>query len=142
MSLQKEYESYLAHYGVPGMKWGVRKEQYKSMTRMQKKSLKALGEYAQSYNRHQKRLAKGKKLSARQIRQDEAYKSVKKGLERVLKVKINDKSLADSRLKGALAIMALSGGSALAMNIISSKRQALFNKMDLAAFLDEQAGLQ
>lgn len=27
MSLQKEYESYLAHYGVPGMKWGVRKEQ-------------------------------------------------------------------------------------------------------------------
>lgn len=26
MSLQKEYESYLAHHGVPGMKWGIRKE--------------------------------------------------------------------------------------------------------------------
>lgn len=25
MSLQNEYESYLAHYGVPGMKWGIRK---------------------------------------------------------------------------------------------------------------------
>lgn len=26
MSLQKDYESYLMHYGVKGMKWGVRKE--------------------------------------------------------------------------------------------------------------------
>lgn len=25
MSLQKEYETYLAHHGVKGMKWGIRK---------------------------------------------------------------------------------------------------------------------
>ena len=32
MSFQKEYEDYLAHYGVPGMKWGHRKSQAKGYT--------------------------------------------------------------------------------------------------------------
>ena len=30
----------LKHFGVPGMKWGVRKEQYKNLNRSQKKELK------------------------------------------------------------------------------------------------------
>lgn len=34
-------ESYLAHHGVKGMRWGVRKAVYKSMTRQQKKKQKA-----------------------------------------------------------------------------------------------------
>ena len=31
----------ISHYGVKGMKWGVRKSEYKSMSRDKKKSVKA-----------------------------------------------------------------------------------------------------
>lgn len=34
------YESELYHYGVKGMKWGVRKEVYKSANRQQKKAIR------------------------------------------------------------------------------------------------------
>ena len=34
-------EEALAHYGVKGMKWGVRKDEYSSMTRSQKKQTKS-----------------------------------------------------------------------------------------------------
>lgn len=33
-----ENSNYLAHYGVPGMKWGVRRSVYKSMTSEQKRA--------------------------------------------------------------------------------------------------------
>ena len=32
MSFQKEYEDFLIHYGVPGMKWGHRKSQHANYT--------------------------------------------------------------------------------------------------------------
>ena len=31
----------ISHYGVKGMKWGVRKSEYRSMSRDKKKSVKA-----------------------------------------------------------------------------------------------------
>lgn len=37
MSLIEQYDKELYHYGVKGMKWGVRKSEYKSMTKEQKK---------------------------------------------------------------------------------------------------------
>lgn len=40
MSLVEEYNKELYHYGVKGMKWGVRKEKYNSMSPAQKKKTK------------------------------------------------------------------------------------------------------
>lgn len=42
MSFQKEYEDYLMHYGVRGMKWGVRKKTYKSLNKAQRKVLRGV----------------------------------------------------------------------------------------------------
>ncbi len=38
MSFQKDYENYLMHYGVKGMRWGIRKDRYKSMSRCGRKA--------------------------------------------------------------------------------------------------------
>lgn len=36
-----DYQEYLMHYGVPGMKWGVRKSSLKGMSRSERKATKA-----------------------------------------------------------------------------------------------------
>lgn len=41
-------EDYLQHHGVPGMKWGVRKDKYKSMNRDQRKQTRK--EFKKKYN--------------------------------------------------------------------------------------------
>lgn len=40
MSITKQYNNELYHYGVKGMKWGVRKAEYNAMTRSQKRDTK------------------------------------------------------------------------------------------------------
>lgn len=35
--MKPSFDNYLEHYGVVGMKWGVRKDKYKSMSRQKKK---------------------------------------------------------------------------------------------------------
>lgn len=53
MSLQKEYEVYLAHYGVPGMKWGIRKanEAYRRYDRQANKMRSLIAVAADYANR-------------------------------------------------------------------------------------------
>ena len=96
---QEKYESYLrhanaskedelAHFGVPGMKWGVRKSVYKSLNRRQRKALKAYGTGRHGADIMEK--AGRPKSSTKSIRN---YKSK---LEKAMGVKINDKSAAGS----------------------------------------------
>lgn len=51
---------YFMHYGVPGMKWGVRKDRYKSMSRSERKSAKAKYKSNMKANREQYKTAKKK----------------------------------------------------------------------------------
>ena len=37
MNFKERYEDYLMHYGVPGMRWGVRKADYKAMSPQQRR---------------------------------------------------------------------------------------------------------
>lgn len=99
MSFQKEYENYLvhsgviseeelAHYGVPGMKWGVRKSVYKTLNRRQRKALKAYGQGRLGADIVEKRGTP--KSSTKSVRN---YKSK---LEKAMGIKINDQSAAGS----------------------------------------------
>ena len=74
MSFQKDYENYLchsgfiseeelAHFGVPGMKWGVRKSTYKSLNRRQRKALKAYSTTG-AYTEQMRSASKNKRLSS------------------------------------------------------------------------------
>ncbi len=111
MSFQKEYEDYLvhsgviteeelAHYGVPGMKWGVRKSVYKSLNRRQRRALKSYGTMREGANRLKKR---GNYSGHREANK---YKAK---LERAMGIKINDESAAGSSKNGSL-IRGLVGG--------------------------------
>ena len=40
MSITERYNNEIYHYGVKGMKWGVRKSEYKSMSKRQKKQVR------------------------------------------------------------------------------------------------------
>lgn len=39
---QERYEDFLMHYGIKGMKWGVRKETYKSLNKYQRRVLRGV----------------------------------------------------------------------------------------------------
>lgn len=39
---QERYEDYLMHYGIKGMKWGVRKKTYKSLNKYQRRVLRGV----------------------------------------------------------------------------------------------------
>ena len=113
---QEKYENYLrhanantndelAHFGVPGMKWGVRKSTYKSLNRRQRKALKAYsttGAYAEQIRKRSKTMDRSsnqyKKASA-YVKNADAYKSK---LERVLGTKINNDSSRGSATNSIL----------------------------------------
>ena len=100
MKFQEKYEDYLvhngfvtedelAHFGVPGMKWGVRKSVYKSMNRRQRGALRS---YATSVGRHNSYFASKKKASARA----KADAKQKARLEKALGTSINNESAIGS----------------------------------------------
>lgn len=104
MSFQNEYEDFLAHYGVKGMKWGVHKSVYKNMTKSERKALRGVAEsaaerhYAEArYNRFNKRYtkkmakatAKGNSKKAREYAQrlkenTTNYKNINKNWNNIL----------------------------------------------------------
>lgn len=98
MSFKEEYSDYLVHYGVPGMKWGVRKSVYKTLDRGQKRTLKDYAQRASLYT------AIRSKASIRQDKSSKAYaKAVSKAFKldhdrvsKLLNTKIDD-VLAASR---------------------------------------------
>lgn len=47
------YQTYLMHYGVPGMKWGVKKSSLKTMSRSERKAAKAKYKQNLKDNRNQ-----------------------------------------------------------------------------------------
>ena len=122
MSFQKEYEDYLAHFGVPRMKWGVRKSVYKSMNRNQKRALRA---YATSVGRHTSVFASrdSAKVKARKKADDRQ----KARLEKALGTKINSASAAGSYKNHNLANYLLNPignvGSVIANSVRSSRNK-------------------
>lgn len=86
----------LKHFGVPGMKWGVRKEQYKNLNRSQKKELK-------KYSRL---------LLSRKAKDKVEAKNLKKKLEDALKIKINSQSAGKERAytRGLIAVSTILAG--------------------------------
>lgn len=97
--IQEEYKDYLyhagfitedelAHYGVPGMKWGVKKSVYKTLNRRQRKALRAYGTGRHGADIMEK--TGQPKSSTKSVRN---YKSK---LEKAMGIKINDKSAAGS----------------------------------------------
>lgn len=139
MRFKEEYSDYLEHHGVKGMKWGVRKEQYKALNSSQRRALKALGEGSVAYNRNKRKLAKGKNLSNSQKEYMKNYESVKKAAEQILKLKIDDKSLESSR-RGNMLIASLL--SPIAANVISSNRFNRFQTMSIANDIDVANGVR
>ena len=126
MSFQKEYENYLvhsgiiseeelAHYGVPGMKWGVRKSVYKSLNRRQRKALKSYGQYRQGSDM----LKKGGNYDAH--KKAKAYKSK---LEKAMGIKINDKSAVGSSRNSQLLTGILGGIAPTAITGIARASRA------------------
>ena len=86
----------LKHYGVPGMKWGVRKEQYKQLGKKQKKVLRSYGTYysGRAIKLRDKRAAG--KLGEVKTRELKNIEKMKKNIERALKVKIDDVSASSN----------------------------------------------
>ena len=73
----------LMHYGVPGMKWGVRKSEYRSMNRSQRKATKT--EYKKQY-KADKRQAYDMKEKAKTLSAwDKAYDSTLKNQNKLQK---------------------------------------------------------
>lgn len=54
-----DYQQYLIHYGIPGMKWGVRKATLKTMSRSERKATKA--KYKQNLKENRKQFYKAYK---------------------------------------------------------------------------------
>ena len=93
MSVFEKYNEELYHYGVKGMKWGVRKSEYKSMSRSEKKRTR------KSYKQN--------KLDTK------AEKRVgKHGLDMANKISIG-KGVVSTALRGGLGLGSLAAASKL-----------------------------
>ena len=84
----------LAHYGVVGMKWGVRKGNY---TKAYKKATKKAGKLEKKYN---KANAKAAKANAK-MSKNSTFKSNKKLLKRMRKAHKLSAKAAKAELRGA-----------------------------------------
>lgn len=133
MKFQEKYEDYLvhngfvtkdelAHFGVPGMKWGVRKDTYRSLNRRQRRTLK-------NYSALVQRSALGKKNSAG-MRETQAYK---RRLESALGTKINDES-AKGSVKNSLLYGA--GLWTTAKRSSRGKAQSSLSGKELSSYLN------
>lgn len=100
MKFQEQYSNYIEHYGTRGMRWGVRKEQYKSLNRQQKKSLKAYGSYRSIASKILQKKAKGK-ATISDIEFLKKDKKIKAKLEKALNIKIDDVSAEVSSKRSA-----------------------------------------
>lgn len=144
MSFQKEYENYLvhsgiiseeelAHYGVPGMKWGVRKSTYKKLNRNQKRALKAYAQAgalnAGTYTKFSK--LKGTPKASRSKSRLKLQAKVKARLEKAIGEKINDES-AKSNARASMIMRQVLGGIPLnaATTGIRERRFARLGNMD------------
>ena len=154
MSFQKDYENYLchsgfiseeelAHFGVPGMKWGVRKSTYKSLNRRQRKALKAYSTTG-AYTEQMRSASKNKRLSSERRKKASAYvknaDAYRGKLESVLGTKINNKSSYGSAMNSALlnkffgAGLAGIGVNAVTRRIRANKQRNMSDK-DLKNYL-------
>ena len=164
MSFQKEYENYLAHsshmdssellhYGVPGMKWGVRKSTYSKLNKYQKRALRsyaqteALGQSARKASKNRIKsvgnFAKDYKIgflktaakraqsrNEKKINPKEQAK-IKKLLEKSIGESINDES-AKSSARASLIKTSILGGPLMtaAKTGLRMKRVSNLKNMD------------
>lgn len=142
---QERYEDYLhhastsssselAHFGVPGMKWGVRKGTYKSLNRRQRKALKGYSVRAQV-----SAAAKQTGRNSNYVKQTGAYK---KRLEKALGTKINDESSKGS-FKNSSLLRGLVGGIPLSgvTQVVRANRankQANMSQKELSEYLGKK----
>ena len=117
MKFQEQYSNYIEHYGTRGMRWGVRKEQYKLLNRKQRKSLKAYGNYRRIASKILQKKAKGKNTFSdieflKSIHQDVTQDQIIKAkLEKALNVKIDDVSAEVSSKRSVKTLAYLLGVS-------------------------------
>lgn len=101
---------YLMHYGVPGMKWGVRKDKYKAMSRSERKAARKSfkRKYAQDYtdaeSKHSgnfdKGVSKSMKRLANKIETDDNFRATKEQEKKYNDyVKKSDKYIYDNTIK-------------------------------------------
>lgn len=91
MNFQREYEAYLEHYGVKGMRWGVKKEKYKTLNRSQQKMLKTHAFNLRRLEKY-KQLSTEGRLNDKQKEKRKLIEKNQKAIKKALKIKIDDAS--------------------------------------------------
>lgn len=124
-------EDYLIHFGVPGMKWGVRKSVYRSMTRSQRKAQKLKIKDQRHQNKQAFRAAK-RKANEKFYKDTEAYNNANTRMHDKFESKQHDMNRKYNNAETVLGTVLGSHGSNMVNKIRENNQTVIDYNRDKA----------